>query len=36
MSSHEGINRNRLTAKGIKNIVEYLEKNYFIEKLIII
>ena len=33
ISSQEGINRNRLTAKGIKNIVKYLENNLFIETL---
>ena len=33
VSSYEGINRNRLTANGIKYIIKYLKKNYFVEKL---
>ena len=33
ISSHEGTNRNRLTSKGIKNIIKFLEKNFFVQKL---
>ena len=33
ISSHEGINRNRLTSKGIKNIIKFLGKNLYIESL---
>ena len=33
LESLEGINRNHLTAKGIKNIVKYLKNNFFIETL---
>ena len=33
VSSIEGINRNRLTAEGIKNIENFLKKNLFIETL---
>ena len=33
LASHEGINRNRLTSKGIKNIVKFLENNLFVETL---
>ena len=33
VSSVEGVNRNRLTAAGIKNIERFLKKNLFIENL---
>ena len=33
VSSIEGTNRNRLTADGIRNIEQFLKKNYFIETL---
>ena len=33
LESLEGINRNHLTARGIKNIVKYLKSNFFIETL---
>lgn len=33
LESLEGINRNHLTARGIKNIVKYLRNNFFIETL---